>query len=72
MLVCEAVVIVPAKLAPVTAPVTEALLPVITPPTVEAAVTVPVVETLFEPNVAKLALVYPAGKPVNCDPLPMM
>ena len=62
----------PTTLAPVIVPVTDAELPVITPPTTEEAVTVPVVETLFDPNVAKLALVYPAGNPVNPDPLPIM
>ena len=53
MLVWLAVVIVPTKLAPVTAPDTDNELPVITPPTVDAAVTVPdvliapVVDTAF-------------------------
>ena len=66
----------PTVLAAVTVPLTDAELPVITPPTVLAAVTVPVVDSEFDPqaanNVLTLALLYPAGNPVNRLPLPIM
>ena len=60
-------------LPPVTLPVAltnppvRILAPVMLPP-----VMVPDVDITFDPSVARLELVYPAGNPVNCDPLPIM